>query len=347
MKKSIFSFILLNLFSAGVYSQSINFDNIPSAGETYQFSSDTIFVSPGDSGNNASWDFSSLSFPPELVQAENYILPNQTNSSSSFPNANLVEGSVADTNLTFYRVAGNSYEILGFEFGTTKSIFTNSLKLANLPFSFGSSLSDNFSGTLPLGAFSADIEGTASSICDGLGQLSLPGAPPVLALRIKSQINQNTSLPLFGNILQSFTTQYNWYDPTTKNYIFSVSKDSTITSFPGATDTSVVSFSSNLRLTTIPYTNTSSIIKHGILNTVELFPNPSFGKARVIYSAKQNELISINVFDVSGKLIHSIYETASGNSSNIEIETNNWEKGVYIVQFTQDKYQATKKLIVR
>jgi hypothetical protein len=74
MKKSIFSFILLNLFSAGVYSQSINFDNIPSAGETYQFSSDTIFVSPGDSGNNASWDFSSLSFPPELVQAENYIV---------------------------------------------------------------------------------------------------------------------------------------------------------------------------------------------------------------------------------------------------------------------------------
>ncbi|MFN5628868.1 MAG: T9SS type A sorting domain-containing protein, partial [Bacteroidota bacterium] len=38
---------------------------------------------------------------------------------------------------------------------------------------------------------------------------------------------------------------------------------------------------------------------------------------------------------------------ANGNSSSVDLEISNWERGIYFVQITQDKHQVTKKLVVR
>jgi len=347
MNKSLLAFVSLNFLAINTFSQSINFDNIPSAGETYQYSRDTNFVAQGSAGNSAIWDFSSLTFPPILDNPENYLLPSQTGLSSTYPSSNLVEGTVADTNFTFYKVSGNSFEIVGITFGATNVSFSNSMKLTNLPFGFGASSNDNFTGTFTVFSFTANISGTVNSQCDGLGQLILPGAAPIQALRVKTIISQTTSIAFVGDILINNTTQYNWYDPTTKNYIFSVSKDSSISSFPSSEATTVVSFSSSKRNTNFPAINTSSVKELNLIQNLELFPNPSFGIATVTFNAKISEAINVSVFDVSGKLIHKINEFGNGSISKVYLETSNWEKGIYFVQITQDKYQVTKKLVVR
>jgi len=54
---------------------------------------------------------------------------------------------------------------------------------------------------------------------------------------------------------------------------------------------------------------------------------------------------SINVFDISGKLINST-ELTKAQKNNVEINTNNWSKGVYMIRVTTKNGTYTNKILL-
>jgi hypothetical protein len=342
MKKILLSTAIFVLTIFITKGQTITSSNFPSIGEEYSYFSDTLQYSPGNSGNGVSWNFSNVQFPPTL-EYEYYVNPANTLNASSFPTATLAEGQAVDTNFTYYKLNANEYTVLGSISGTQLQQYSDPITLSNLPMSFNSVTTDNFSGTINSQFGNFTINGNLNGIADAVGTITLPGSGgTVQCLRYKAIINQTITLSIFGSVVNK-STQYLWFSPTTKNVVFQLSKDSSVTNFSGQPTTTSVSYSVRQKQGMV-LTGTNEF---STSNFLELFPNPASNKARVLYSAKQNELISINIFDVSGKLVQSINETANGNSSSVDLEISNWERGIYFVQITQDKHQVTKKLVVR
>jgi hypothetical protein len=77
------------------------------------------------------------------------------------------------------------------------------------------------------------------------------------------------------------------------------------------------------------------------LNELLVYPNPSNG---IVYiKTEQNSDASINVFDVTGKII---YERYFSNTELFELNLTNQSKGIYTVQVQLDRGVFTKKLVI-
>ncbi len=77
-----------------------------------------------------------------------------------------------------------------------------------------------------------------------------------------------------------------------------------------------------------------------------MFPNPSKGQSTISYVSSGNELLHVTVFDIAGKVIlnNEWYVKRGGNLMNVNIQ--NFSKGIYFVKITNGKKWATIKHIV-
>lgn len=344
MKKNLLFASLLFAFGAKLTAQTINSSNMPSIGEEYSYFQDTLQYSQGAAGNGVTWNFSNVTFPATL-EHEYYVNPSTTLNASSFPTATIAEGQAFDTNYTYFKINATEYTAVGAVQGTQLQTYTNPLTYATFPLTFGTTVTDNFAGSINTAFGVLSVTGNVNGIADGSGMITLPGSGgTVQALRFKVIIQQTLTLTVpFAVTINNYTTQYMWFDPSTKNVIFQVGRDSTVSSFAGQPSTTDISFTVRQKQGMV----LTGASEFKTPNLMEVFPNPSFGKTRVNYSAKQNEQINVSVFDVTGKLVEKITESGNSGSSSIELNTSEWEKGIYLVQITQDKYQVTKKLVVK
>ena len=80
---------------------------------------------------------------------------------------------------------------------------------------------------------------------------------------------------------------------------------------------------------------------------MQVFPNPTTEKVTVSFNQEQTSDVTIQLFDVSGKMIHSLIlpQVAAGKYQQ-EIPLNRLNKGVYVVKFLSGKQMSSQKLIV-
>ena len=76
------------------------------------------------------------------------------------------------------------------------------------------------------------------------------------------------------------------------------------------------------------------------LNNIKVFPNPSLG---TVYIQSNNIVNSISVYNIQGKLL----KTHSPNSSDININLESLEKGLYLLQLNTNKGSSIKKIILK
>jgi hypothetical protein len=69
----------------------------------------------------------------------------------------------------------------------------------------------------------------------------------------------------------------------------------------------------------------------GNLPDVQVYPNPTFGKVTLKFSELPNDKILVNVFDLTGKLVHQ--SLAESNQHTIDLSGN--IAGVYFVKVEQ------------
>ena len=76
-----------------------------------------------------------------------------------------------------------------------------------------------------------------------------------------------------------------------------------------------------------------------------LYPNPASSRVNIKLNPNENSEAILQIVSISGQLVHmEIYE---GNASkSIELETESWEKGIYLVTIKQNKSLSTKRLVI-
>jgi len=83
-------------------------------------------------------------------------------------------------------------------------------------------------------------------------------------------------------------------------------------------------------------------------NSISLYPNPANNEARIQFSSVENADISISIYDTLGKLIlKSESNVINQGNSEIAINTQNLNNGLYFLKVTSGNNEANLKLIVK
>lgn len=100
-------------------------------------------------------------------------------------------------------------------------------------------------------------------------------------------------------------------------------------------------------------TDTSSVVSFikptELLDDIKVFPTPSTGKLYTSFTLKDAQKININLIDISGKLISSLYESnlpAGRHNMEININRKGIPAGSYMLQFVGEKGVSTQKIIL-
>jgi len=99
--------------------------------------------------------------------------------------------------------------------------------------------------------------------------------------------------------------------------------------------------------TTINVTVAVGIDEINNISGVNLFPNPANDIATVTIALTESAKVSVNIFDVTGKLINTVYNgQMNAGSNNVTIETADMPSGIYFTTINSGKYSKTLKLVV-
>jgi Secretion system C-terminal sorting domain len=89
--------------------------------------------------------------------------------------------------------------------------------------------------------------------------------------------------------------------------------------------------------------------KPSIGNNLNLYPNPTNGKVNVIFTSVEGETASINIMDISGRLVktENIGKLNSSEEMTFSFETSDLKSGVYLVNINSNAgVKRISKLIV-
>jgi hypothetical protein len=78
---------------------------------------------------------------------------------------------------------------------------------------------------------------------------------------------------------------------------------------------------------------------------VSIYPNPASEEVKVSFNLNGAASASVNVIDMTGKVVAS--QEAAAGSNAVSINTSNLSAGVYSVSFTANNTTVTKKLVVK
>jgi hypothetical protein len=81
--------------------------------------------------------------------------------------------------------------------------------------------------------------------------------------------------------------------------------------------------------------------------TLQIVPNPTAAFASLLVEGSNIGNGKIEVIDVTGRVVRQFDNPFETGSSNINIETENLQNGVYTIRLSTENGQLTKKLVVQ
>ena len=82
-------------------------------------------------------------------------------------------------------------------------------------------------------------------------------------------------------------------------------------------------------------------------NSINIYPNPADNTTSFTFSLKNDAAIGFQVLDISGKIIFSdLNKKYSLGENTVNINTSNFDNGIYFIQIYEGSKAVTKKLIV-
>ncbi|OFY85104.1 MAG: hypothetical protein A3F72_05000 [Bacteroidetes bacterium RIFCSPLOWO2_12_FULL_35_15] len=342
MKKHLlfFSAFVLSLFTANAQI-TITQSDMPSVGKVFVSANDTVLsgISVGASGTNKFWNFAGLLNNKKDTSA--FVSPGSLTGSSNFPTANLAI-SDGDANI-FINFNSSSLDLLGVygDFGPPLGFTALKFTPAQKHITFPSSYLTTFSGTSSyeikyaaaypgIDSVKATTSENYTSTMDGWGTITTPAFSNVACLRqYKRTISTNTSYThmIGGTWVQQgaptidTTYDYSWWSNTKKYPLAEIGTNAagTVTS------------------ATYLFIQTATGIEEQAENdNIAIFPNPA---SAIITIAGLTETSSLNIFDITGKLIESTYLKNSDTPINI----SGYENGIYFYEvIDKDKNNISK-----
>ena len=89
-------------------------------------------------------------------------------------------------------------------------------------------------------------------------------------------------------------------------------------------------------------TTSTGIIENSFASSINLFPNPA-NNHLTISLGNNNKKVNVTITDITGKII---YTTTASETQKIEVITEDFKEGIYVVQIQTKDFIVTKRLVV-
>jgi hypothetical protein len=86
----------------------------------------------------------------------------------------------------------------------------------------------------------------------------------------------------------------------------------------------------------------TGISENSFASSINLFPNPANNHLTIALGSN-NKKVDVTISDITGKLI---YSSTASDTQKIEVNTNDFAEGIYVVQIQSADFIATKKLVI-
>jgi len=300
MKKIYLSLAAVILTSVSFSQSSLTSTDLnPVIGETFTINQGG-YVDPGASGNNVTWDLSTLASTSNYAISIDAPNSNQPSTNMTFNYANQVYNySNNDVNgqETYAQLAS----------GVTIS-FSNPMKTVMFPINLSLNATDAFAANFTSQGFPFVRSGSSTFVCDGYGTLITPDRTINNVYRVK--LNQVFSDVYSGGTINYSTESYAWYTAGFHCQIASVT--TTTNDIQGTTQYGEYSNVGNLGV---------EMIKDDLISS---YPNPVLNLLNL--DLKEN-VSKIEIQNLNGQIEKEIIPL----STKLSVDMENLNSGMYLI----------------
>lgn len=300
---------------------------------------DTAGITAGAAGAGLTWDYSALI--TTSVDTGVATACSATANCVLFPGSSYAIVSHATTLIPYYIASSNKLQQDGYyEAADTNAVYSTPIDQFHYPFTYNTTFSAPYAGIVTLGAVSAHETGTITVTCDGYGTLKLPGGiTETNVLRVTTSQLFADSANLFGTpLIETFQlVTVSWYMPGYHSPLLSIL---TTTQVGGTYTNKIVSYAP------VQFSTAGTSLISGIEPSLRLFPDPATNELNIQYYAPDNQQVRISLYDLMGKEIATVANTQIQGQQNIQYNTAQLPKGIYLLHLSSGTETITKKIEV-
>ncbi len=323
MKKIYFAFVLL-LLSSIMYSQpqiTSAFNPVP--GDIYKYHSVNPTITPGNSGAQVTWDFSTLSiaYNPNIGR---YHSPASTPYAASFPGSTVAyEDHFAAGTYHFFTASSTKFEKLGDANVMLTAIYDNPAIFYTYPFTYNTKVTSTYTCSDSVGSMAYEKTGSWEAEGDAWGALLLSTGTHQNVLRIKTHHIIEDDYPGVVTNVKDIL-EYAWVSATTKK--------------PLVKYTTEFHFTNGTPIDTLTYLFVSEEVSGineptGYLAGMSYWPNPASDLLNIGFEMLTVADITFEIYCAGGQMLTSntLYSTLPGNHYH-SISLDNLKPGFYILR---------------
>ncbi|MEO8149383.1 MAG: T9SS type A sorting domain-containing protein [Bacteroidia bacterium] len=327
MKKIYITFLLLlNLYFAYAQPVLTAANTNPVIGESFTYHNWTPSgFSPGASGANATWNFSTTT--STSVNTIAIVTPSSTPNGSLFPNANLAYSLNGSYD---YQLGNSTYLARVGAYSTAVAIpYSNEEKIMTYPFNFNSTFNDPWAASFVSGGYTFNRSGTTDGTADGYGTLILPGGVTLSNVMRIHLTEVYTDVWAFGTIDYN-SDIYEWIAPGIHYPVFSYSYlIASGSPYYGGTYMDAASLGID--------NSTASI-------TMQVYPNPVTDFLHVQFETRPGSSYKISLVSSLGQEKILEQDKASTTNINATFDIKNYKSGMYLLRVETGDGVSTRKI---
>ena len=349
--KKLLLVAFLALTSISVFSQ-LTFDqsNMPAIGDTalYQYMDTTAF-DPGAGTSGTTWDFSAVADSSGTFNLE-YVDPANTPHGGTFNQAGTIASTNGSGDFYYYQVSADSLWIVGeanqFTLNSAAP-YSNPLVVYDFPFNSGDVIMDDLSGQYTASGFPAFRTGADTIEFSGDGTLVLPhnGGDTTLnnVTRLHKIYYYKDSSNILGlSVINTYNIEvYEWYNADNPLPLMTYwQQDISLAGNPTA--------DSWVHYMIFP-TGTMTSVEPGLAETVslEVYPNPFSGNARIDYRLAQSGNVKVELYNLLGARVQVLMNgTQVAGEHAMNLNSAGLENGTYLLRLETGESVLTRKVVI-
>jgi hypothetical protein len=356
MKKIITPILLL--WTCIVLAQPIvKTDWIPGVGDVLKsvYVESQTAINPGPAGENIDYNFTELAIPDTpQVETLSVVLPGETPFGDLYSEADIAFINVEAEFYSYVKTTGGCLEDIGNTFsGQAIESYTDGIIVLCTPMNYQDEVNDTSKGTFEFLNVTTYKTGSSNIVVDGWGTLRMPGTGLAIpnTLRVKLTEVEIDSTDLGSGIREKViyeTTTYNFISADYQNILFSISEslETQIGMSDGIPNDTLIT-GPEYEFTYDPEPIEIGTAKVNPVDpaevALEIFPNPVNDKLNIQFDADQSESINIQVFDLTGRLVHNEQMAASIGQNKKTLNTANIDHGMYLLTIQGKSFLSSLK----
>lgn len=345
--KNVIVFIIL-LISTSVFAQiTITSSYNPQVGDIARnLNCDTANINPGNSGANVNWNFSNLVITQDSSNIY-FSASSSTPYGSSFPQANIA----GNSNGTYIYYQTSSSQILDYGLANSSIVapLSNPATWMQYPFTYQSTINDNFYGQFNVSLGIDYRSGTISVTGDAYGNLTMPYGVINNTLRVKIIQNIKDSIVVLGFSVVNTTkvTTYFWYKQNYKFPVITIAYTEVTTQ--GNTTYSKAVYTAPSQYVGVKQ---SSTFLPSDFYIGQNYPNPFNPTTKISFGLMQPGNVSMKVYNIKGSLVATLnygYLLPGEYEINFNANEFNLASGTYFYIFevrdnARQLYKTVRKM---